>query len=180
MRGRKKQYLIKWKGYSATHNSWEDTSGVHALDLVKEFLQRQQRSTYIVSLKAELGLVQSPMPSRSSAPSLPSPKLYSLDHFLWYDGLTSISPSSEEGNQQPWKTPDNCLDDNTSERESFHTTASTPASPELGASGLQDPAQPEAEENEGHLWNAGMAHPAQNLSGGGASSLLPQQAPPRD
>ena len=38
-RGKKKQYLINWKGYSAAHNSWEDASGVHAPELVKEFLQ---------------------------------------------------------------------------------------------------------------------------------------------
>ena len=100
-RGKKKQYLIKWKGYSAAHNSWEDTSGVHAPELVKEFLQSQQRSAHIATLKAGLGIVQSPMPSRSSTPSLPSPELYSLDHFLWYNGSTRTSPSPEEGNQQP-------------------------------------------------------------------------------
>ena len=80
--GKKKQYLIKWKGFSAAHNSWEDASGVHASDLVKEFLQRQWRSAQIASLKAKLGITQLPMPSGSSAPSLPSPELHSFDHFL--------------------------------------------------------------------------------------------------
>jgi hypothetical protein len=102
-RGKKKQYLIKWKGYSAAHNSWEDASGVHAPELVKEFLQSQQRSARITTLKAGLGIVQSPMPSGSSAPSLPSPKLYSLDHFLWYNGsmLGSSWPSAQLVQFQP-------------------------------------------------------------------------------
>jgi len=31
------QYLIKWKGYSCEHNSWESTSEVSALELIAEF-----------------------------------------------------------------------------------------------------------------------------------------------
>ena len=120
------------------------------------------------------------MPSGSSAPSLPSPELYSLDHFLWYDGLTRTSPSPEEGNQQPWKMPDDGSDDDQAEGEDYYTTPSTPATPELGASGSKDPAQPEAEEDAGRLWYAGMARPAQDIPGGGAPSPLPQRAPPGD
>ena len=177
-RGKKKQYLIKWKGYSAAHNSWEDASGVHAPELMREFLQGQQRSTRIATLKAGLGIVQPPMPSGSSAPSLPSPELYSLEHFLWYDGSTHTSPSPEEGDHQPRKTPNNVLDDD--EAENYYTTPSTPATPKPGASGLKDPAQPEAEEDTGQLQYADMARPAQDIPGRGASSLLPQRAPPRD
>ena len=132
-RGKRKQYLINWKGYSAAHNSWEDASGVHAPELMKEFLQSQQRSTRIATLKAGLGIVQPPMPSGSSALSLPSLELYSLDHFLWYDGSTRTSPSPEEGDQQPWKMPNDVLDDN--EAENYYTAPSTPAAPEPGASG---------------------------------------------
>ena len=177
-RGKKKQYLIKWKGYSAAHNSWEDASGAHAPELVKEYLQRKRRNARIATLKAELGIVQSPMPSGSSAPSLSSPKLYSLDHFLWYDGSTRTSPSPEEGNQQPGKTPNDVSDDD--KAENYYTVPSTPAAPKPGASGSKDPAQPEAEEDTGHLRYAGMARSAQDVPAGGALSLLPQQAPPGD
>ena len=37
-RWKKKQYLIKWKGYSATHNSWEPAENIHAPELVKRYL----------------------------------------------------------------------------------------------------------------------------------------------
>ena len=33
----KKQYLIKWKGYPSSDNSWEDATNVHAQDLVAEY-----------------------------------------------------------------------------------------------------------------------------------------------
>jgi len=34
---RRFQYLIKWKGYSCEHNSWESTSKVLAPELTAEF-----------------------------------------------------------------------------------------------------------------------------------------------
>ena len=37
---KKKQYLIKWKGYSTAHNSWEPAKNVHALELVKRYLDQ--------------------------------------------------------------------------------------------------------------------------------------------
>ncbi len=33
------QYLVKWKGYSAEHNSWEKAADVHAPQLVNEYYQ---------------------------------------------------------------------------------------------------------------------------------------------
>ena len=42
------------------------------------------------------------------------------------------------------------------------------------------PAQPKAEEDAGQLRYADMARPAQDIPGGGASSPLPQRAPPGD
>ena len=120
------------------------------------------------------------MPSGSSAPSLPSPELYSLNHFIWYDGLTSTSPSPEEGEQQLWKMPDDGSDDDQAKGEDYYTAPSTPTAPKLGASGSKDPAQPETEEDTGRLQYADMARSAQDIPAGGASSLLSQQAPPED
>jgi len=36
-RGRKKQYLIKWKGYPDSDNEWVDHRDVHAPELIREF-----------------------------------------------------------------------------------------------------------------------------------------------
>lgn len=34
------QYLVKWKGYGAEHNSWEKAADVHAPELINEFFQQ--------------------------------------------------------------------------------------------------------------------------------------------
>jgi len=36
-RGRKKQYLIKWKGYPDSDNKWVDHKDIHAPDAIREF-----------------------------------------------------------------------------------------------------------------------------------------------
>ena len=38
---KKLQFLIRWKGYSAAHNSWESADGVHAPVLVEKYFQRK-------------------------------------------------------------------------------------------------------------------------------------------
>jgi len=37
---RKFQFLIKWKGFSREHNSWEVASDVKAPDLITEYYQK--------------------------------------------------------------------------------------------------------------------------------------------
>ncbi len=39
-RGRKKQYLIKWKGYPNSNNEWIDKKNVHAPEAIREFENR--------------------------------------------------------------------------------------------------------------------------------------------
>ncbi len=47
-RGRKKQYLIKWKGYPDSDNEWVDKKDVHAPQAIREFEnQNSARATYI-------------------------------------------------------------------------------------------------------------------------------------
>jgi len=38
-RSRKLQYLIKWKGYPESDNTWEDTDQIHAPNLIKLYHQ---------------------------------------------------------------------------------------------------------------------------------------------
>jgi hypothetical protein len=40
MMNRKLRYLVKWKGFTAEHNSWEPWDNVHAPDLVAEFYRK--------------------------------------------------------------------------------------------------------------------------------------------
>ena len=41
-RWKKLQYLIRWEGYSAAHDSWEPAEGIHAPNLVRDFENRQR------------------------------------------------------------------------------------------------------------------------------------------
>ena len=41
-RGRKIHYLIKWKGYPTSDNSWEPAASVHAPQLMAEFEERNK------------------------------------------------------------------------------------------------------------------------------------------
>ena len=52
-RWKKKQYLIKWKGYSAAHNSWEPAKNVHAPELVKRYLDQSHAHVRAIVLKEE-------------------------------------------------------------------------------------------------------------------------------
>jgi Chromo (CHRromatin Organisation MOdifier) domain len=38
---KKLQYLLRWKGYSRAHDSWQDATEIHAPELVKEYHQHQ-------------------------------------------------------------------------------------------------------------------------------------------
>jgi hypothetical protein len=37
-------FLVKWKGYPASDNSWEKADDVHAPELVKEFYARRKET----------------------------------------------------------------------------------------------------------------------------------------
>ena len=43
-RGRKTYYLVKWKGYPMSDNSWEPWENIHADELIKEFQSRAQKT----------------------------------------------------------------------------------------------------------------------------------------
>jgi hypothetical protein len=42
--GRKTHYLIKWKGYPTSDNSWEPAENVQAKDLIKEYKEEQRKT----------------------------------------------------------------------------------------------------------------------------------------
>src|SRR5579863_3815817 len=64
---KKRQYHIRWKGYSEAHDTWEPVSNIHAPDLVAAFHQeKQQTPTIIRTIKVGQGSVQGIMSSPSS------------------------------------------------------------------------------------------------------------------
>jgi hypothetical protein len=61
---KKKQYLIKWKGYSEAHNSWEPEKNVNTLDLVKEYYLQHRTKTRRITYKGTRRPYQKAMPPR--------------------------------------------------------------------------------------------------------------------
>ena len=62
---KKKQYLVKWKGYSDAHNSWELAENVNAPELVKEYHGRQPAQTREITYK------RGRKPYKRAMPSIP-------------------------------------------------------------------------------------------------------------
>lgn len=45
VKGKRVQYLLKWKGYSDADNTWEDQTNLNCPDLVKEFEENHKKKT---------------------------------------------------------------------------------------------------------------------------------------
>ena len=98
------QFLIRWKGYSAAHDSWKGADGIHAPVLIEEYFQRKRNAicTTVLKSEQELSLFTSP---RSSP--LPSPicinttLLYSMDHATPFQSHWTTTLISEPG-QPDW------------------------------------------------------------------------------
>jgi Chromo (CHRromatin Organisation MOdifier) domain len=47
----KLQYLLRWKGYSCAHDSWQDATEVHAPRLIREYYARKKSAICATSIK---------------------------------------------------------------------------------------------------------------------------------
>jgi Chromo (CHRromatin Organisation MOdifier) domain len=64
-RAQKLQYLLRWKGYSRAHDSWQDAAEVHTPRLVKEYYARKKKAIRTIDIKRDerLSANASPLPS---------------------------------------------------------------------------------------------------------------------
>jgi Chromo (CHRromatin Organisation MOdifier) domain len=49
-RAQKLQYLLRWKGYSCAHDSWQDTTEVHAPELIWEYHARKWSTVHTAAM----------------------------------------------------------------------------------------------------------------------------------
>ena len=105
---KKCQYLIKWKGYTKVHNSWEPEENVNVPELVKEFHQQTGASVRLRVLKsgekAREPTMTQPVNSTTPLPYPHSPRLlssFSIDRNGDYPLLDQILLDGPML-QQPW------------------------------------------------------------------------------
>ena len=71
---KKKQYLIKWKGYFTAHNSWEPAENVYAPELMKRYLDQSRAyvRTLVFKEKQDPGSQACPTNAALASPPLSS------------------------------------------------------------------------------------------------------------
>ena len=93
---RKKQYLVKWKGYSDVHNSWEPAENVNAPELVQEYHASQPAQARELLYKRGRKPYERAMPSIPLHISNSEPADYN-SHFHTNGIQQRLAQVSEEG-----------------------------------------------------------------------------------
>jgi hypothetical protein len=60
---RKRQYLIRWKGYAPAHDSWVDESELHAPDLIEAYKRKNTKK--VLTKLAQLTMADIPQPAQT-------------------------------------------------------------------------------------------------------------------
>jgi Chromo (CHRromatin Organisation MOdifier) domain len=108
---KKLQYLLQWKGYSQAHDSWEPADNVNALELVKEFHERNPIAIRTMVLKEgeqgnERTAMSSPFYLNTPASDNSFPSLLAvIDGMdptlqgpqLWYDKMSPYTAYYDSG-----------------------------------------------------------------------------------
>jgi hypothetical protein len=155
--------LIKWKGYSDAHNSWENHDDVHAPDLVQAFHTAQLRKARIAVLKVLHSPIPLPMSSSASSSSFYLSTIADLDLINYGVPSTSTAGTQEatDGPAHRTTTPDVPLDVDSWCSASFVTadTTSTVTAPKSSTDPLPDdhcldPESPGSGHSGGHTRQA--------------------------
>jgi Chromo (CHRromatin Organisation MOdifier) domain len=67
-RYKKLQYLLKWKGYSAAHNTWEPVENVNSPELIREFHEANPEAVRTLEVKEDINPTLQSQPSSSPSP----------------------------------------------------------------------------------------------------------------
>jgi len=83
-RGRKRQYLIKWKGYPDSDNEWVDHKDVHAPEAIREFKSSKTASDRHIrkGTTGEYPIIPLTTPTIDTHPSPMSNELVTNDYYL--------------------------------------------------------------------------------------------------
>jgi hypothetical protein len=65
------QYLVRWKGFSEAHDSWEPAKNVYADKVVEEFYKRHPTAIHTICLKPNIHIRSITMSSTSNSPNRP-------------------------------------------------------------------------------------------------------------
>jgi len=107
-RGRKLQYLIKWKGYPTSDNTWEPSEGVFAPDLIASYHQRNplEGPPRVKRRRVQVRTTTTPLPLHPSLIALTKPPTVAYPSPL-RSGITTtpISNLSTEPVDSPQLAP---------------------------------------------------------------------------
>jgi len=60
-KNKKRQYQVRWKGYSQAHDTWEPEENVFAEELIREFKEKQKQTPPLTIRSARTRLVGNSM-----------------------------------------------------------------------------------------------------------------------
>jgi hypothetical protein len=95
---KKLQYLLRWKGYSQSHDSWEPADQVHVEELVDKFYWENSKAVRLMEIKEEAWEGDEPMPYVHPTNAVSTVHSTTLQTFFPLWPVTPILC----GNHSPW------------------------------------------------------------------------------